>query len=108
VVLTAQSGDAAVRIVAEQLVDVAVIDYRIPDWRGDVLLAAVAAHQPHLGHRTVLISGDITEGVQEVSAQTGCPLLIKPFDVEALEWHLKRLLRDVEDRPPQGLGADGG
>lgn len=106
VVLTAQTGDAAVRIVADQHVDVAVIDYRIPDWRGDIVLAAVAAHQPHLTHRTVFITGDIGDGVRDVSARTGCPLLIKPFDVEELEWHLRRLLHDV-NRPPKGLDAGG-
>jgi DNA-binding NtrC family response regulator len=94
-VLTAQSGTAAVNIAACQYVDVAVIDYHIPDWRGDVVLAALMAHQPHLGQRTVMMSGDISAGVRDVSAHTGCCLLIKPFDVEELVEALQRLLYDV-------------
>jgi two-component system KDP operon response regulator KdpE len=107
VVLTAHSGSAAVRIVAEQRVDLAVIDYHIPDWRGDVVLAAVAAYQPHLSHRTVFITGDIGDAVRDISAQTGCPLLFKPFDIEELEWHLLRLLSNVQNQPPKDRDARG-
>jgi hypothetical protein len=71
------------------------------------VLVAIAAHQPHLVHRTVFITGDISDGARDITAQTGCPLLIKPFDIEELEWQLMRLLHAVEVRPPKGLGADG-
>jgi DNA-binding response OmpR family regulator len=105
VVLTAQSGSAAVRIVAEQRVDLAVIDYHIKDWRGDVVLAAVAAYQPHLSRRTVFITGDTGDAARDITAQTGCPLLFKPFEIEELESHLLRLLSNVEHRPPKGRDA---
>jgi CheY-like chemotaxis protein len=94
-VLTAQSGSAAVRIAAGQRVDVAVIDYHIPDWRGDVVLAALMAHQPHLGRRTVMMSGDFGDRVRDVTAHTGCLLLIKPFDVEDLVNAVQRLLSAI-------------
>jgi CheY-like chemotaxis protein len=94
-VLTAQSGPAAVRIAAGQHVDVAVIDYHIPDWRGDVVLAALMAHQPHLGRRTVMMSGDFSDRVRDVTAHTGCLLLIKPFDVEDLVDAIQRLLSEL-------------
>jgi CheY-like chemotaxis protein len=108
-VLTAQSGNAAVRIAVDNHIDLAVIDYRIPDWRGDVVLAAMVAHRPHLRRRSVFMTGDISDSVQDVAAHTGCPLLIKPFDFEELEWHLLRLLYDeAADRPPKDRGAGAG
>jgi CheY-like chemotaxis protein len=107
VVLTASSGDAAVRIGAERAVDAAIIDYHIPDWRGDLVLAALVAHQPHLSRRTVFITGDIGDRAREVCEHTGCPLLIKPFDIEELEWHLLRLMQVAEGRPPQGREISG-
>jgi CheY-like chemotaxis protein len=101
-VLTAQSGNAAVQIAAQEPVDAAIIDYHIPDWRGDVVLAAVAAYQPHLARRTVFMTGDLTDRVREVIGPTGCSLLIKPFEIEELEGHLVRLRSAVE-----GWSADG-
>ena len=106
-VLTAQTGDAAFRIAGEQYVDVAVIDFHIPSWRGDVVLAAMAASQPHLNRQTVFMTGDIGDTVRDISARTGCPLLIKPFDVEDLDWHILRLMHDRTHRPPKDQGANG-
>jgi CheY-like chemotaxis protein len=105
VVLTAQSGAAAVRIAADNHIDLAVIDYRIPDWRGDVVLAAIEAHQPHLGRRSVFITGDIDASVHDVTARTGCPVLIKPFEFEELEWHLLWLLYAEGEQPPTDRDA---
>jgi CheY-like chemotaxis protein len=104
-VLTAQNGGAAVEVAASRHVDVAVIDYHIPDWRGDVVLAALVAHQPHLARQTVFITGDIGDRVRNIASHTGCPLLFKPFDIEVLEGLLRHLLSDVEDRPSLGGAA---
>lgn len=104
-VVTAQNGNAAVRVAADNYVDLAVLDYHIPDWRGDVMLAAIAAHQPHLARRSVFITGDIGDSVQDIIKHTGCPLLIKPFDFEELEWQLLWLLYGAEGRPPKDEGA---
>jgi DNA-binding NtrC family response regulator len=97
-VLTASSGNAAFRIAGSRDIDAAVIEYRIPDWRGDVLLEAIAAHQPHLAGRTVFMTGGIRDDVGEISSRTGRPVLMKPFDIEPLEWHLMRFLHGGEAR----------
>jgi two-component system, OmpR family, response regulator len=104
VVLTAQSGNAAVRVAADQHVDLVVIDYHVLDWRGDLVLAAIAAHQPHLSRRCVFITGDLADSVRHVSAAAGCPLLLKPVHFEELEWQLLQLMCDV-GAPTQGRGA---
>jgi DNA-binding response OmpR family regulator len=91
-VLAAAGGDAAVRIAAAEHVDLTVVDFRLPGWRGDVVLVTIMAFQVHLLWRSVFISGDITDGVEEIAEAMGVPLVLKPFDVEELEWHFRRLL----------------
>jgi CheY-like chemotaxis protein len=97
-VRTALSGTDAIRVAATERIDAAVIDYRIPDWRGDVVWALLTTYQPHLRTRTVFITGDIQDGVQRVAEAMACPLLLKPFDVEELEYHLRRLLQSGPGR----------
>jgi two-component system, NtrC family, response regulator GlrR len=86
-VSTALSGESASAIVRNERVDVLVVDLRIPDMRGDALFELSAAMQPHLRHRTLFTTGDITERAQELIDATGCPLLRKPFDTKDLiDW----------------------
>jgi DNA-binding NtrC family response regulator len=79
-VITARSGTAAKDILASRTVDCLVLDYRIPDLRGDVIFAYAVAHQPHLARATVFVTGDITDSAREVIEDTGCPMVVKPFD----------------------------
>jgi DNA-binding NtrC family response regulator len=83
-VVTAHTGSAAKEILAIRAVDCLVIDYRIPDVRGDVVFAYAVAHQPHLARATVFITGDITDRAREAIDDTGCPMVLKPFDAAVL------------------------
>ena len=83
-VTTARTGSAAKEMLAIRAVDCLVIDYRIPDIRGDVVFAYAAAHQPHLARTTIFITGDLTDRARDAIADTGCPMLLKPFDAAAL------------------------
>ena len=86
-VSTALSGETAMSIVRGENVDVLVVDLRIPDMRGDALFELAAALQPHLRHRTLFTTGDITERAQELIEACRCPLLRKPFDLKELtDW----------------------
>lgn len=78
-VLTAESGDAAVAIVASQSIDVMVIDLRIPDMRGDVVFELAAASQPHLRDTTLFMTGDFSERAHKLIRSCQCPLFRKPF-----------------------------
>lgn len=81
-VITARTGSAAKEILAIRAVDCLVLDYRIPDVRGDVVFAYAAAHQPHLARATFFVTGDISDRAREAIEDTGCPMVLKPFDVE--------------------------
>ena len=82
--ITAHSGDAALAVLATQHVDVMVIDLRIPDTRGDVVFELAAATYPHLRHRTIFMTGDISERAYKLILSCKCPELRKPFELKAL------------------------
>jgi CheY-like chemotaxis protein len=79
------SGRAAMDAVGQRPFDGAIIDFRIPDMRGDVLYAAVVAIQPRLVRRVVFLTGDMTESVTEALKDSGCPIVLKPFDMAEFE-----------------------
>jgi DNA-binding NtrC family response regulator len=79
--LTAQSGDGALAQLKAGHVDVLLLDFRIPDLRGDALFELAASMQPHLRRRTLFMTGDITERAQQLIEACGCPLVRKPFDL---------------------------
>jgi CheY-like chemotaxis protein len=94
-VLTAMSGSAAREILSHQHVDGIVIDYRVADLRGDVLLASAIAIQPHLRTRAVFLTGDISDTAQNVLAETGCPVVMKPFETVELVRVLNEVMGEV-------------
>jgi DNA-binding response OmpR family regulator len=83
-VLTAQSGDAALSMLAAERVDVMVIDLRIPDTRGDVVFELAAATHPHLRNRTLFMTGDISEKAHKLILSCKCPSVRKPFELREL------------------------
>ena len=84
VVEVASSGEAAERTLGEKQIDCLILDYRIPDVRGDLLFEYAHSVQPHLKERTIFITGDIAASTHATLQATGCPVLLKPFDIEEL------------------------
>lgn len=101
-VLTAQSGDAALSMLATERVDVMVIDLRIPDTRGDVVFELAAATHPHLRHQTLFMTGDISEKAHKLILSCKCPSVRKPFELRELIAAVGALVpqrnRDVRDQ----------
>ena len=79
--LTAQSGDGALAQLQAGHVDVLLVDFRIPDLRGDALFELAASMQPHLRRQTLFMTGDITERAQQLIEACGTPFVRKPFDL---------------------------
>jgi DNA-binding NtrC family response regulator len=102
VVETAATAEAGERALARGRVDCLILDYRIPDVRGDLFYEYAQSVQPHLRQRTVFITGDIAAATHEALDATDCQVLLKPFDVETLLSAITICLRlDGAD------GADG-
>ena len=78
---TAESGDAALAKLRTEHFDVMIVDLRMPDVRGDVLFELAAAIQPHLRHRTLFTTGDITDRAERLIGACNCPMLRKPFEI---------------------------
>ncbi len=81
---TARTSAAAEEAIATRHIDMLVLDYRMPDTRGDLFYAIAVARQPHLARRSIFITGDITEEAEATIAATGCPLVRKPFEAADL------------------------
>jgi DNA-binding response OmpR family regulator len=94
----AAAGEAAERILGETHIDCLILDYRIPDLRGDLLFEYAHSVQPHLKQRTIFITGDIAAGTHETLATTGCPVLLKPFDVEELTAAVRSCCAEADGR----------
>jgi DNA-binding NtrC family response regulator len=81
---TAATAEAGERALARGRVDCLILDYRIPDVRGDLFYEYALSVQPHLRVQTVFITGDIAPATHELLDATECQVLLKPFDVETL------------------------
>lgn len=79
--LVAHTAGAAMDLVRAERIDVMVVDLRIPDLRGDVVVHFAAAIQPHLRNSTLLVTGDVTVEAEAILDSLGCPYLRKPFSL---------------------------
>jgi DNA-binding response OmpR family regulator len=83
-VAVAQGGNAALDLMAQTHFECVVLDYRLPDIRGDALYAYMVARQPHLSRRVIFLTGDIVPDVRDVLDRTGCRVVTKPFELAEL------------------------
>jgi DNA-binding NtrC family response regulator len=90
-VVAVHSGEEAQNRVMTEHFDVLIADLRMKDMRGDVLYYIAVGAQPHLRHRTIFLTGDITEGGQRLIEATTCPLLRKPFELAEILGVIARL-----------------
>jgi len=78
-VITADSGDSALRLLAEQPVEVAVLDIRMPGLSGVELLKEIKNQWP--GTEVLMMTAYADTGVAEESLNLGAAgFLVKPFD----------------------------
>jgi DNA-binding NtrC family response regulator len=82
--VTAQSGESALAIIRAEHVDVLLLDFRIPDMRGDIIFELAAATQPHLAYQTLFMTGDIMESSKTLIRACKCNYLQKPFELDLL------------------------
>jgi DNA-binding NtrC family response regulator len=99
-VVTARSASVAKDLLSSTVVDCLVIDYRIPDLRGDVLFAYAVAVQPHLEGHAVFLTGDVTDRTRDAIADTGCPLVLKPFENSQLLGLVSSFFQDARSQRP--------
>jgi DNA-binding NarL/FixJ family response regulator len=73
--------------------DLVIADLRMPGMSGAALFEILADRYPRLAGRLLLTTGDTSgDSVDDVSERTGCAVLTKPFDVEALHHAVRERL----------------
>lgn len=107
VVRSASTIAAAKERLAESAGDGVVIDLWLPDGSGFELVDWVAEHRPALAERVLFVTGDIapsTEAARQL-AMLGRPVLIKPFDLDELERHVRAWEEPWPARQPPEAGT---
>ena len=95
--VTAQSGESALAIIRAEHVDVLLLDFRIPDMRGDIIFELAAATQPHLAYQTLFMTGDILEVSKALIRACKCNYVQKPFGLDVLTDALAAIAPSVKE-----------
>ncbi len=88
----AEDGPAALRMAKDQKPDVVLLDLRIPGTSGKLLYGKMLEHEPQLGSRVIVLSGESqsSEDAAWFAAQ-GLPVIPKPFELEGLFATIERV-----------------
>ena len=95
----ATSAEQAQAKLREEMFDAMILDLRLSDMRGDVLLHVAASLQPHLADHALFMTGDISAKAESLIEATHCPFVRKPFDLTDVLAELRRMV------PQQGAGT---
>ena len=91
-------------LLSEVTVDVIVIDFRLPDVRGDDFLVWLKREYPDLAKRSMFITGDYGEQALDAIEGSGRPYLLKPFELGIFVHELRALI-DPVDGPKTGSSS---
>ena len=91
-VLGVPDAESALIVLGETRVDAVVMDLNLASTRGDALALAAIRRWPYLRGRIVMMSGDVSAGREWPEEISECPLLGKPFPIEALAERLRALI----------------
>ncbi|MHB1295119.1 MAG: hybrid sensor histidine kinase/response regulator [Anaerolineae bacterium] len=87
------NGDQALGKLAAESFDLVLLDLRMPGSGGQVVYRQILERSPHQAARVIFTTGDIASAATlEWLAETGCPVLEKPFNVLELSRRVKDAL----------------
>ena len=96
----AQNAADALSLVKDNLYDVAIVDFVLPDMNGVMLHSKIRQMDQDLGQRTIFISGVAqTEGDLSYYTQTAGGFLQKPFDTNDVVACVRKLLEEEDQAP---------
>jgi DNA-binding response OmpR family regulator len=90
--IAARTVAEARALLGSVTVDLIVIDFRLPDVRGDDFLQWLRQEYPDLAKRSLFITGDFGEEALMAIEATGRPYLLKPFELGIFVHELRALL----------------
>jgi DNA-binding response OmpR family regulator len=84
-VVTAADAQLAYEVLHEADVDLVLLDLHMPQMSGDTFFVALSSRWPRLADRIVLMTGDTYAETDHWPHELRvCPLLLKPFTLDAL------------------------
>jgi DNA-binding response OmpR family regulator len=84
-VVSVADPNSAYQMLTESTFDLVLLDLRLPQIGGDTLYLALIRQWPRLRDRVILMSGDPWSEQMDWPAElVRCPVLAKPFSLEAL------------------------
>lgn len=96
-VRTAADAHSAYEILQEITVDAVLLDLRMPQLSGDALAVAMLHRWSYLAGRILLMTGDPYAAREAWPAELRpCPVLGKPFSLEALGRAIQSLIQTAE------------
>ncbi len=96
-VVSVADPDSAYQMLGETSFDVVLLDLRLPQISGDAFFLAIIRQWPRLLGRVILMSGDPPPPQPDWPIElAGCPVLHKPFNLDALVTIVSRVLADLE------------
>jgi two-component system cell cycle response regulator len=99
-VITARSGEVALRLIEQSPPDLALLDVRMPDMEGFELCRRLRLNPLTAGIPIVMLTAMVDENDRQKGIEAGADdCLPKPFDVDLLRALLARL---IQDRNPGG------
>jgi two-component system NtrC family sensor kinase len=79
-VLTAESAQVALELLAEAPCDLVLSDLRMPGMDGPALWREIARRHPELARCVIFVTGDtLSAGARDFLRETGCACIEKPF-----------------------------
>jgi two-component system aerobic respiration control protein ArcA len=103
--IAARTAAEARALLSCVTVDLVVIDFRLPDVRGDELLTWLNEEYSELAKRSLFITGDYGEQALSAIEATGRPYLLKPFELGIFVHELRTMLDPFEGPKTNGRGA---
>jgi DNA-binding NtrC family response regulator len=92
-VIAVADPNSAYQVLSETTFDLILLDLRLPQIAGDALYLALIRQWPRMRDRVILMSGDPwSEQVNWPPELSSCPVLAKPFSLEALAKTVARVL----------------
>lgn len=90
VIVAAQEGIGALIQIADQTVDLALVDYCLPGHAGLAIVSALKRHSPQV--ITILITASPMTGIAQAAQLAGVDVVLpKPFLLEELDHVIHRL-----------------
>ena len=103
--IATRTASEAQLLLRSEAVDLIVIDFRLPDVRGDELYLWLEDHHPDLAKRTLFITGDYGDQAIDAIEATGCRSLLKPFELGIFVHELRSLLDPLTGPETNGHSA---